>query len=44
MLFLEIGYDQGKTVPDLLKNNGFTNIKVFKDLSGLDRMVVAGME
>lgn len=44
MLFLEIGYDQGKTVPDLLKNNGFTNIKVFKDLSGLDRMVVAGKE
>lgn len=44
MLFLEIGYDQGKTVPELLKNSGFTNIKVFKDLSGLDRMVVAGKE
>ena len=44
VLLFEIGYDQGKTVPDLLKNNGFTNIKVFKDLSGLDRMVVAGKE
>ena len=43
-IFLEIGYDQGKTVPNLLKENGFINIKVLKDLSGNDRMVIAGKE
>lgn len=43
-IFLEIGYDQGKTVPDLLKKNGFSEIQVLKDLSGNDRMVIAGKE
>lgn len=43
-VFLEIGYDQGKTVPDLLKENGFSHIQVLKDLSGNDRMVIAKKE
>ncbi|MCI8956772.1 MAG: peptide chain release factor N(5)-glutamine methyltransferase [Eubacterium sp.] len=43
-VFLEIGYDQGGTVPELLRENGFTNIQVLKDLSGNDRMVIAGKE
>ncbi len=40
-LFFEIGYDQGNAVSDLLSAAGFTNVKVLKDLSGLDRMVYA---
>lgn len=40
-MFLEIGYDQGQTVPDILKENGFKDIKVIKDLADLDRMVIA---
>ena len=43
-IFLEIGYDQGRTVPELLRKNGFTDIQVLKDLSGNDRMVIAGKE
>lgn len=40
-LYLEIGHDQGESVPDLLKEQGFTDIKVRKDLAGNDRCVVA---
>ena len=43
-LFLEIGHDQGKNVPELLRENGFSKIQVLKDLSGNDRMVIAGKE
>lgn len=39
-LCLEIGYDQGESVPELLQNAGFCEIKVKKDLAGLDRVVV----
>lgn len=44
MLMYEIGYDQGRSVPDILKNCGFKEIKVLKDLSGNDRVVIAGKE
>ncbi len=40
-LFFEIGYNQGCAVSDLLLVAGFTNVTVFKDLSGLDRVVYA---
>lgn len=40
-LYLEIGHDQGKTVPDILKNEGYKDIEVRKDLSGNDRCVRA---
>ena len=40
MLCFEIGYDQGESVPNLLKENGFEDIKVVKDLAGLDRVVI----
>lgn len=39
LIFYEIGYDQGETVPDILKANNFMNINVYKDLSGNDRVV-----
>lgn len=40
-LYLEIGHDQGVTVPALLKEEGFQGIEVKKDLAGNDRCVVA---
>lgn len=40
-LFLEIGYDQGKTVTALLQENGFKEIQVHQDLAGHDRVVSA---
>ena len=41
MLFLEIGYDQGETVPGLLSEHGFSDIQVLKDYSRNDRVVTA---
>lgn len=38
-LYLEIGYDQAEEVCELLKANGFKDIKVVKDLSKLDRVI-----
>ena len=37
-LMMEIGYDQGETVPELMKDLGET--RVMKDLNGLDRVVI----
>ncbi|HOA79597.1 MAG TPA: peptide chain release factor N(5)-glutamine methyltransferase [Defluviitaleaceae bacterium] len=38
-LIFEIGYNQGEAVGELLRNNGFSNINIKKDLAGLDRVV-----
>lgn len=38
-LYLEIGYDQGDSVSELLRDRGFCRIEVIKDLAGLDRVV-----
>lgn len=40
-LLMEIGYDQGESVPDLLERTGFTDVQVLKDLAGNDRVVCA---
>lgn len=40
-LLLEIGYDQGESVPELLVKNGFENIRVLKDYNNLNRVVIA---
>ncbi|MCR5182306.1 MAG: peptide chain release factor N(5)-glutamine methyltransferase [Clostridia bacterium] len=37
-LLMEIGYDQGESVPALMQNMGDT--RVLKDLNGLDRVVI----
>lgn len=39
MLIMEIGYDQAEEVSCLLENNNFTDIRVIRDLAGLDRVV-----
>lgn len=38
-LLVEIGFNQGSAVTELFEENGFTEIKIIKDLSGLDRVV-----
>lgn len=38
-LFFEIGYNQGKSVRELMEDAGYQNIVVKKDLSGRNRMV-----
>lgn len=40
-LFFEIGYDEAEDVTNLLKERGFTDIEVKKDLAGLDRVICA---
>ncbi len=40
-VLLEIGYDQGESVPALLKVAGFRDVEVLKDLAGNDRVVAA---
>lgn len=43
-LLLEIGCDQGESVPGILKACGYTQVQVLKDLAGLDRVVTAYKE
>ena len=38
-LIMEIGYDQGKAVSELLRAHNFKDVTVIKDLAGLDRVV-----
>lgn len=40
-VMVEIGYDQGQSVPILFAAAGFADIAVHKDLNGLDRVVEA---
>lgn len=40
-LFLEIGYDEGEDVKELLSNDGYREISIIKDYAGLDRVVHA---
>ncbi len=39
-LMYEIGYDQGEQVSESMKENGFADVEVIKDLAGLDRVVI----
>ena len=40
-IFYEIGYNQSRAVTSILLENGFTDVRVIKDYSGLDRIVMA---
>ena len=40
VLAFEIGHDQGEDVSELMKESGFSNIKLLKDLAGLDRVLL----
>ncbi len=39
MLLFEIGHDQGNSVSELMIANGFKEVRIKKDLAGLDRVV-----
>ena len=39
-LLLEIGFDQAAEVENLLKTSGFSDVEIFKDLSGNDRVII----
>ena len=39
-LIFEIGHDQGETVSHMMMEGSYTGVRVIKDLSGLDRVVV----
>lgn len=39
-LMFEIGYNQGEAVSSIMKNYGYTDIRVVRDLAGLDRVVI----
>lgn len=42
-LLFEIGYDQGETVSQLLRHNGYKDVTLLQDLAGLDRVVLGGL-
>ena len=39
-LMFEIGYDQGEALSEMMKAAGYCEIRVIKDLAGLDRVVI----
>ena len=39
-LCFEIGYDQGEAVKALMRENGYFDVQIVKDLTGLDRVVL----
>lgn len=41
LLFLEIGYNQGEAVKNILLADGYGEVEIIKDLAGLDRVVKA---
>lgn len=42
-LCLEIGYDQGEALENMLKSHGYTEVKIIKDLAGNDRVAVGAL-
>ncbi len=40
LLIFEIGYDQGLAVKEIMEHNDFEDVKILKDLQGLDRVVL----
>ncbi len=44
ILAFEIGHDQGQEVKELMTNNGYNDVRVIKDLAGLDRVVIGTLK
>ena len=40
ILAFEIGHDQGEDVKNLMESSGFLDVKLVKDLAGLDRVLI----
>ncbi|MGL5633690.1 MAG: peptide chain release factor N(5)-glutamine methyltransferase [Sarcina sp.] len=43
ILAFEIGHDQGDIVKEIMEKNNFENVKIVKDLAGLDRVVIGNL-
>lgn len=43
ILIFEIGYDQGEEVKNIMLENGYLNVRIIKDLAGLDRVVIGNL-
>ena len=43
MLLFEIGHDQGESVSELMREAGYKDVHVVKDLAGNDRVVIGGL-
>ena len=43
ILAFEIGHDQGEEVKGLMTEKGYNNVRVIKDLAGLDRVVIGNL-
>lgn len=41
-LCFEIGFDQGEAVSEMMRQQGYTEVRVIRDLCGLDRVVIGG--
>lgn len=42
-LLFEIGHDQGESVPALMRESGYKDVRVIKDLASNDRVVIGGI-
>ena len=42
-LLFEIGHDQGEAVSGLMKDAGYKDVRIVKDLAGNDRVVIGGL-
>lgn len=40
MLCFEIGYDQGEALKEMMTEAGYGQVKIIKDLAGLDRVAI----
>ena len=41
LIVFEVGYNQAQAVKEILKNNGFVDMEIIKDLAGINRVVTA---
>ena len=44
ILAFEIGHDQGEEVKKLMINSGYSDVRIVKDLAGLDRVVIGTLK
>ena len=44
ILAFEIGHDQGEEVKELMTNKGYDDVRIVKDLAGLDRVVIGTLK
>lgn len=43
VILFEIGHDQGQAVSEMLADEGFSEVRIVKDLAGNDRVVIGGL-